>query len=148
MSELAFRKAAAPDMPLLAELNQQLQIDEEHRNRMTLAELVPRMTEWCTSGEYDAVLFERDGATVGYALYRREPDFFYLKQFFVCRELRRQGIGRRAIAWLAANAWQAAPAVYLDVLVHNQLGVDFWREMGFTDYCVTMEMRLSPPLSA
>jgi GNAT superfamily N-acetyltransferase len=139
MAELAFRKAVAADIPTLAELNRQLQIDEQHRLRMELSELIPRITRWCHEDGYEAVLFDRDGQTAGYALYRREPEHVYLKQFFVCRDMRRQGIGRQAIEWLAANVWQAAPAVYLDVLVHNQPGIAFWRAVGFADYCVTME---------
>lgn len=147
MTLLSFRTAVDADMPALAELNRQLQIDEEHRNRMELSELVPRMTRWCTSEGYEAVLFERDGKTAGYALFRRDPEHFYLKQFFVCRDVRRQGIGRAAIEWLAANVWQSAPAVYLDVLVNNQRGVDFWRAVGFADYCVTMERKMADALA-
>jgi GNAT superfamily N-acetyltransferase len=145
MIMLTFRKAGEADMPLLAELNRQLQIDEEHRLRMELSELVPRMIRWCNEERYEAVLFERDGRVAGYALFRREPEHIYLKQFFVCRELRRQGVGREAIEWLAANVWNSAPAVYLDVLVHNQRGIAFWQAVGFRDYCVTMERR--PPLT-
>jgi predicted acetyltransferase len=148
MTKLSFRKAAAADMPRLAEMNQQLQIDEEHRNRMELSELVPRMTRWCASEGYEAVVFELGRETVGYALYRREPEFFYLKQFFVCRERRRQGIGRRAVEWLAANVWNELPAVYLDVLVQNERGADFWRAVGFGDYCITMERRNSTAIGA
>jgi GNAT superfamily N-acetyltransferase len=139
MAELTFRKAVAADMPSLAELNRQLQIDEQHRLRMELSELIPRMARWCNEEGYEAMVFERDGRTAGYALYRREPEHFYLKQFFVCRDMRGQGVGRQAIEWLAANVWHAAPAVYLDVLVHNQPGIAFWRAMGFADYCMTME---------
>jgi predicted acetyltransferase len=148
MMALTFRKAAEADMPQLAELNQQLQIDERHRNRMELVELVPRMTRWCASEGYEAVLFELDGETVGYALYRREPEFYYLKQFFVCRERRRRGIGRRAVEWLAANVWNELPAVCLDVLVQNEPGIAFWRAVGFGDYCITMERRHSIALES
>jgi len=37
--QLDFRTATLADVPLLAKLNQQLQIDEEHRLRMEIVEL-------------------------------------------------------------------------------------------------------------
>jgi predicted acetyltransferase len=144
MSALSFRRATPADLPLVAALNQQLQIDELHRLRMELAELEPRMAHWLHDEGYEAMLFERDGETAGYALYRREQDQFYLKQFFVCRRFRRQGIGREAMDWLTKHVWHDAPAVYLDVLVTNAAGIAFWRAVGFCEYCVTMERNLTP----
>jgi GNAT superfamily N-acetyltransferase len=137
---MEFRFATADDIPLLAQLNQQLQIDENHRSRMSLAELEPRMAGWMAGG-YMAVIFERGGQTAGYALFRREPDHYYLKQFFVCREVRRKGIGRAAIQWLRRNAWTDLPRVCLDVLLANPGGIAFWRAIGFRDYALTMEIK-------
>jgi GNAT superfamily N-acetyltransferase len=145
MDDLTFRPAKHTDASLLAELNQQLQIDESHRRRMKLPELERRMADWLQAGGYQAVIFERRGRPVGYALYRRETepdDFYYLKQFFVCRDCRRQGVGREAIAWLIALAWRDSPMVYLDVLSNNARGIEFWRAIGFADYSITMECRL------
>ena len=139
-----FRWATVDDVTLLAAMNQQLQIDENHRLRMSLAELEPRMLGWITNGGYRAVLFGEAAHSVGYALYRREPDHFYLKQFFVRRDARRQGVGRTAIAWLRQNAWADLPHVYLDALVVNPDGIAFWHAVGFRDYCITMEMHTTP----
>ena len=143
MANLQFRPATSADVPLLAALNQLLQIDEAHRLRMDLTELEPRMTAWLEHDGYEAHLFERNGEMVGYALYRREEGRIYLKQFFVGRQCRRQGIGRRVIEWLITNVWQDVPAVSLDVLVVNEPGIAFWRSVGFQDYCVTMERKLN-----
>jgi GNAT superfamily N-acetyltransferase len=137
-SNLHFRTATAADAPLLARLNRQLQEDERHRNIMEIAQIEPRMQKWL-AGEYEGVVIEHDGAVVGYAIYQREEDFVYLKQFFVCRDARRRGIGRAAIDWLSANRWQDFPRVFLDALVQNDAGLAFWRAVGFTDYCITME---------
>jgi GNAT superfamily N-acetyltransferase len=147
MHDLTFRGGEFADVPLLAELNQQLQIDEAHRRRMERPELEVRMAGWLDTGGYEAVIFERDGRPAGYALFRREsdPEHVYLKQFFVCRDCRRQGIGRQAIEWLSRHAWQDVPAVYLDVLVGNDRGVAFWQAVGFCDYCITMELKLANP---
>ena len=143
MHNLTFRSGVAADVPLLAELNQQLQIDESHSRRMELPELEERMGRWLASGGYEAVLVEGENRPVGYALFRREsdPEHVYLKQFFVCRDCRRQGIGRQAIEWLRAHVWHDSPAIYLDALVNNDRGIAFWRAVGFRDYCITMELK-------
>lgn len=146
-SNLHFRRATLADVPLLAGLNRQLQDDERHRNIMDVADIEPRMRTWL-AGDYEADLFERDGAAVGYAIYQRKEDFIYLKQFFVCRDARRQGIGRTAIDWLCANRWQAFPRVFLDALVQNDAGLAFWRAVGFTDYCITMEREVGGAANA
>ncbi len=133
-----YRFAAASDAAILAGMNHQLIRDEGHRNAMTAAELEDRMRGWL-GGEYRAVIFERNGQPAGYALFRNDPEFVYLRQFFVCREKRRQGIGRAAMRWLLANVWNGAARVRLEVLVGNAAGIAFWRALGFSDYALTME---------
>jgi GNAT superfamily N-acetyltransferase len=107
---------------------------------MTIAELERRMSDWLKAGEYQAVLFECDGRAEGYALFRRDTHFIYLRQFFVRRECRRKGKGRAAFQWLKNNAWTGNPRIRLDVLVGNAVGHAFWRSVGFQDYCMTMEL--------
>lgn len=139
------RTATPAEVPLLASLNKQLQIDEEHRLRMEIAELEPRMAGWLQEEGYEAAMFERDGETIGYALFRREQDHVYLKQFFICRPFRWQGLGRQAFEWLVRHAWHDMPHVYLDVLVNNERGIAFWQSLGFQDYCLTMEFQPRRP---
>jgi GNAT superfamily N-acetyltransferase len=136
--DVTFRCAAPGDAPLLARMNGQLIHDEGHRNRLTPAELEQRMAGWL-AGEYQAVIFESGADTLGYALYRHEVDHVYLRQFFVRRDYRRQGVGRSAIEWLMRTVWSDAPRVRLDVLVTNTEGRAFWKGVGFEEYCVTME---------
>ncbi len=133
-----YRYATHEDAALLATLNQKLIRDEGHRNAMSLAQLTARMDAW-TRGEYQAVVFEESSAAVGYALFRREPDYIYLRQLFVLRARRRQGIGRHAITWLWRNAWLGAPKLRIEVLLANTAGREFWRSVGLRDYSVTME---------
>jgi GNAT superfamily N-acetyltransferase len=133
-----FREATPADAAVLAELNRQLIRDEGHRNWMAVAELEGRMADWL-AGEYRAVLFLDGERTIGYALFRFDPEFVYLRQFFVRPEDRRRGVGRAAIAWLREHAWREVPRVRLDVLVGNPIGSAFWRAVGFRDYCVTLE---------
>jgi GNAT superfamily N-acetyltransferase len=139
---MEYRRATAADAPALAALNAQLIRDEGHRNRMTAAELGARMAGWL-AGEYEAVLFEEAGGVAGYALFRRDPEFVYLRQFFVRPEARRRGVGRAALAWLREHAWAGA-RVRIEVLVGNAAGVAFWRATGFRDYALTLEAEPEP----
>lgn len=136
--EISFQSATVDDAPSLAEMNLQLIRDEGHRNPMSLMELTQRMTGWL-EGEYEAVLFQQATRNVGYALYRREPEHIYLRQFFVEQASRRSGIGRAAISWMWAHVWTEADRIRLDVLVGNTSAHLFWLAAGFTDYCITME---------
>ena len=135
---MEFRDASTADTELLARLNQKLIRDEGHRNPMTLAQLQVRMDNWL-QGEYQAVLFEHDGETVGYALFREDAEYIYLRQFFVSAQHRRQGLGRQAIKWLSTHRWKSALRVRVEVLVGNEEAIAFWRAVGFVDYCLTLE---------
>jgi len=135
---LKFRLAATSDAAVLAGMNHELIRDEGHRNRMTVAELEIRMRGWLED-EYRAVIFEWDGDPAGYALFRNEAEFIYLRQFFVCRDSRRKGIGREAMQWLMTHVWNGAARIRLEVLVGNVAGIAFWRAIGFSDYALTME---------
>lgn len=101
--------------------------------------LTARMAGWL-GGVYEAVLFEDGGPPAGYALYRRDPEHVYLRQFYVRPECRRQGVGRAAIGWLRRHAWGGA-RVRVEVLVGNAAGVAFWRAVGFRDYALSLELQ-------
>jgi len=136
---MTFRQATLDDRALLAELNHQLIRDEGHRNRMTVAELEQRMRGWLAS-EYAAIIFEEDKEIVAYALYREQAEEVYLRQLFVVRDRRRQGIGRQAFEILRSKVWPASKRLTVDVLVQNSAAVAFWRSVGCKDYCLTLEI--------
>ncbi|HKB02028.1 MAG TPA: GNAT family N-acetyltransferase [Gemmataceae bacterium] len=135
---MEYRGATAADAPALAAMNRELIRDEGHRNPMTITELTDRMAGWL-AGEYEAVVFEEGGRPAGYALYRRSPEYVYLRQFFVRPECRRRGVGRAAVAWLWRHAWGGG-RVRVEVLAGNLAGVAFWRAVGFRDYGLTLEL--------
>src|SRR4051812_29921213 len=128
---MEYRHATVADAPALAAMNWQLIGDEGSRNPMTVIELAGRMAGWLGGG-YEAVVFEEDGRPAGYALYRRDPEHVYLRQFYVRPERRRRGVGRGAIAWLWRHAW-CGGRVRVEVLVGNAAGLAFWRAVGFRD---------------
>lgn len=126
------REARADDLPLLAELNRQLIQDQQSPNPMSVAELEERMRGWLLSG-YRAIIFELDSKPVAYALFRRAEGSIHLRQFFVLRDLRRQGVGRRAFEALRRRYVPPDVPLTLEVLVDNRRGIAFWRALGFQD---------------
>jgi GNAT superfamily N-acetyltransferase len=133
------RFATAGDLDLLAAWNHQLIRDEGHRNAMTVSQLRDRMEEWL-GGEYRAVLFGPQAAPVAYALYRESAAEIYLRQFFVRRDRRREGIGRAAMEILRHQVWPRHKRLTVEVLTANARAVRFWRSIGYLDYCLTLEI--------
>lgn len=136
---LTFRRVTLNDCALLAELNHQLIRDEGHRNKMTVSELEQRLRGWLQS-EYAAILFEENGETVAYALYREQPEELYLRQLFVVRNRRRGGIGRQVIEILRSQIWPKGKRLTVEVLVSNTGAVAFWRAIGYKDYSLALEI--------
>jgi len=136
---MRIRPAGPDDCALLAELNHQLIRDEGHRNPMTVPELEERMRGWLAN-EYRAVLYEDAGKVVAYALFREDPQEIYLRQLFVIRDRRREGLGRRAVEILRAEVWPKNKRLTVEVLVANKASMAFWRAVGYMDYSLTLEV--------
>jgi predicted acetyltransferase len=136
---MKFHPATLKDCALLAELNHQLIHDEGHRNPMTVPELEQRMKGWLAS-DYAAVLFENEGEVVAYALYREQPEEIHLRQLFVVRNRRRQGLGRQAMEILRTKIWSKHKRLTVEVLDRNTAAVAFWRAVGCHDYSLTLEI--------
>jgi len=136
---MIYRRATTNDCPLLGELNHQLIHDEGHRNRMTVPELEQRMKGWL-AGEYAAILFEDGGEVVAYALYREQPEEIYLRQLFVVRQRRREGLGKQAMHLLRSEIWPKTKRLTVEVLVANTAAVAFWRAVGYRDYSLQLEI--------
>jgi GNAT superfamily N-acetyltransferase len=138
-SQLTHRLAGPDDCDLLGKLNHELIADEGHRNPMSPAELAERMRGWL-AGEYTSVMFELDGRVVAYALFCAKRDNeIYLRQMFVARDRRRQGLGRQALDILRNQVWPPDMRLVVDVLIHNRAAIAFWRTVGFSDYALTLE---------
>lgn len=137
--QMNFRRATTNDCSVLAELNHQLIRDEGHRNNLTVPELAERMKSWLAS-EYTAIVFEDGKEIVAYALFREQPEDIYLRQLFVVRNRRRQGIGRKTIEILRSQIWSKNKRLTVEVLVRNSAAITFWRAAGYKDYCLTLEI--------
>jgi ribosomal protein S18 acetylase RimI-like enzyme len=139
VGRMTYRQATRDDCPRLAELNHQLIQDEGHRSRMTVPELEQRMRDWLAD-EYVATVFEDGGEVVAYALFRERTGEIYLRQLFVVRHRRRQGIGRHAVQTLRSSIWPKDRRLTVEVLATNRDALAFWRAVGYADYSFTLEI--------
>lgn len=128
---MSISKCTLADCGRLAVLNKQLIEDEGHDNPMDVAQLAERMAGFI-AGEYDAYFFRDAGAegkVLGYALVRHTVAPKYLRHFFICREYRRRGYGRRFFHELLAELDETS--IDIEVLTANEAGVQFWHSLGF-----------------
>lgn len=134
-----WRYAEQADLDLLTRLNRCLQ-EDEGANPMELGPLRARLERWLGS-DHQAVIFEEQGAVAAYALFRptnRDRDGaaggIYIQQFYVERDRRRIGIGRRAFELLVAEVWPSDCGILLDTIYENHRAQGFWRSLGFSEH--------------
>lgn len=134
---MKIRKCNRDDIPQLAVFNKQLIEDEKSDNPMSVPELEKRM-EGFLKTEYDAYFFEKDCAIVGYALVKKTCTPLYLRQFFICREYRKEHCGTEAFH--ALLEYLNVDSIDIEVLSGNEAGNRFWESLGFEE--VSRYMRL------
>ena len=133
-----WRRCTVADAPLLAELNAQLS-EDEGASVGTPAAYQDRMRTWLEQGRYAAALASSEVGPVAYVVWRHDPDDddIYVRQFFVVREHRGQGLGRRLFERAADELW-AGRVLRLDVYDSNPRGRAFWERLGFGAYSALM----------
>lgn len=133
-----WRRCTAADAATLAELNAQLSADEGASVGTPTAYL-ERMRTWLETGRYEAAVIESDGRPLAYVLWRHDPDYddVYVRQFFVVRERRGEGLGRQLFDRAAEELWPGQ-VLRLDVYDSNPRGRAFWERMGFQAYSALM----------
>jgi ribosomal protein S18 acetylase RimI-like enzyme len=146
--ELKHRFAALADVPLLARMNRRLVEDEGHRNRFQSDAWLEERMRGFLEGEYRAVLFEAGGEVVGYALFtvhQEHADTVHLRQIFVERPRRRQGVGRAMMRILMEEVWPAEKRITVGVLAGNRNAIAFYEAIGFRPYALEMEIPARAP---
>ncbi|MEL6148301.1 MAG: GNAT family N-acetyltransferase [Chloroflexota bacterium] len=136
---------ATPDeAPELAHMNRMLIEDEGSPNPMSIQQLEARMRRWLDSGEYEAVIIQRNDDSVGYVLYREDVDEYdvsrrkvYVRQFFIKRAYRRRGIGKTAFEHVVQSLFPDDANIVLEVMSTNLQGRAFWERLGFEPYFTT-----------
>ena len=137
--------ATEADVPQLAALNLQLMEDEQHPYMLPLDELHARMKRW-VAGEYHVLVFRNGARICGYAAWCPEERGTYLRHFFICRDQRRQGLGRILIDRLRRDHFPKDQPLQLEAAIWNKVAIAFWRAVGFKDFGLTMEMKPSDPV--
>ncbi len=143
VADLKVRLARPSENALLAQYNAQLIRDERHDNTMSVTELGERLREWLAE-DYQACLFETRSGPLGYALFRDLPECMHLRHFFVVPEYRRNGLGRRAFQRLRAEFFPADKRVLVEVLAWNAAGIAFWKNVGFGERYLGMQLPATP----
>jgi ribosomal protein S18 acetylase RimI-like enzyme len=139
--ELRIDRAARAEAPLLAALNHQLDEDEPHPYPLPLPALTSRMTRWIESGEYEVLLFRRGERVGGYAAWRLEDRGTFLRHFFICRDQRREGLGRAAMTLLCRDVFPKDRPIQIEAAIGNTGAIAFWRAIGFRDFGLSMELK-------
>ena len=127
---MKIRKCNRDDIPQLAVFNKQLIEDEKSDNPMSVPELEERMAGFLKT-EYDAYFFEKDCVVVGYALVKKTCTPLYLRQFFICREYRKEHCGTEAFH--ALLEYLNVDSIDIEVLSGNEPGNRFWESLGFKE---------------
>lgn len=146
IADLTIARAVPADIACLAQLNFELMEDEAHPYPLTLEDLRERMARWI-AGEYQVLLFRRGERVCGYAVWRAEDRGAYLRHFYICRDQRRQGLGRAALALLRRDWLPRDLPIQLEAAIWNTDAIAFWRAVGFKDFGLTLEMTPSDPVT-
>ncbi len=135
MEKLLIRLCTDNDLELLSIMNKQLIEDEKHDNPMNLNQLNERMYGFIHS-DYNAYIFQLENKVIGYALVNYLKSPIYLRQFFIVREVRRKGYGKRMFDLLIAEL--NVKTIDIEVMVWNEQGKAFWESLGFKERSVYM----------
>lgn len=135
MKDITIRISSEEDLDLLSKLNRQLIEDEMHDNNMTLDQLKERMHGFLSSN-YKAYLFMEGDDLKGYALINHAKQPLYLRQFYICRDSRRQGYGK--VAFFKLLDYIGTRTIDIEVLYWNETGKKFWNSIGFEERSIYM----------
>ena len=130
-----WQRCTADDAPLIAPLNAELSRDEGAAPVGSLVDYEQRLRTWLEEGRYHAAVARAGSETVAYVVWREDPDYadVFVRQFFVVRERRGQGLGRAMFEEAVAEFWPGRP-LRLDVYDSNPGGARFWERLGFAPY--------------
>jgi ribosomal protein S18 acetylase RimI-like enzyme len=130
------REAMPADAEVIAAFSRALSLGESHSARALQAEHV-RQEGFGPNARFRALLAERDGQPVGYALFYRAyatehaARGLYLQDLYVVPEARRQGAGRALMA-AVARACRADGGCYVfwNAVPTNRAALAFYRALG------------------
>ncbi len=131
-------RCSIEDISSLALMNKHLIEDEGSDNPMSVEELEDRMRGFLSS-DYNAYFFVEDEITIGYALIKHTSSPLYLRQFYIGREYRRKHYGKQVFYMLLD--FLNTNEIDVDVLTDNEIGLKFWRNLGFKARYISMRYK-------
>lgn len=134
-SDISIRACNDEDLDILAFFNKQLIEDERSNNVMNPKQLKERMRDFMHT-DFSPFIFEAGGKPIGYALVNIKTNPYYLRQFFISRDIRRQGYGKKAFYKLLEKL--DVDTLDLEVLYWNERGLGFWRSLGCKERSIYM----------
>lgn len=123
------------DIAFTADLTRQLFEDEPSNKHLTPAEFEERLRTFLNNG-CAAFHFKQGETILGYALVNQSKTPYYLVDFFICRDCRRNGNGKTAFHALLDHLQTAT--IDLDVFCWNSRGRKFWESLGFQELAIIM----------
>lgn len=139
MAALSYTRAQDSDVPMLAKLNADLLQAQNVESGMTLDALEVRMREFLAA-EYQAVLFVYHEKVVGYALFKLEPKFAFIRHIYVDTSAGKKVRVDTAFQSLRKGELQAYASIRLDVPEGNKESLQLWESMGFQPRSVRLEL--------
>ena len=136
--DLITRPLVPGDIPQVAKWNTQLH-EDEGSSPMSNDAAENRLRRWLEKGKFEGVVFVVEDEEIGYLLYELRPvhddqrssESVYLRQFFISRDSRREGLGRAAIEKFQREVVPSTARLVLDVKTSNPGGHQFWKSLGF-----------------
>lgn len=137
MQTITIHKATQADAPAIAQMARELAAFEGERS-LASAEGIARALSQSEPRCY-GLLASAEGKRIGFALYYGGYDVssdsygFHLADMYVCEAYRAQGIGKKLLAHIAAQAEQEERQwVSLTALAGNMLAEGFYAAQGFS----------------
>jgi ribosomal protein S18 acetylase RimI-like enzyme len=133
------KECSITDIETLAQLNKMLIEDEKADNKMDMEQLKERMGKLLKNGYRAYYFLEDNNKILGYALCNFKETPIYLRQFFIKREERRKNHGKESFKKLIE--YIKTDEIGIDVYAWNDIGIKFWRSLGFESKYIHMEYR-------
>ena len=141
---MKYRIATNEDIEILAEMNQELCKDENHKNQFKSKNWFQKRMATFLNSSYTAVIFELKDNPIAYAFFvnhAEHVDTIHLRQIFVRGTVKRQGIGKNAMQILLNKVWPKGRRITVESLSNNHKALSFYKSLGFTDYSVELEFK-------
>jgi len=147
--KITIRSAEASDTPVLMRLIRELAAFENMEHLVEASEADIRREGFGPKPHFEAVLAERDGEALGFALFFHNFSTFmgkpglYVEDLFVSEAARGTGLGRMLLAHLAGIALaRGCPRLELSVLHWNPARA-FYEKMGLAQNADWLPYRVS-----